>query len=166
MKHAMKHARELMTADPETVTVEDPIADAARVMRAMNIGFLPVVEREGSRRLSGLITDRDITVRHVAEEHDSQCRVADHMTEEPVVVYEDTSAKEVLRRMKQHQVRRLPVVDRDRKLVGVIAQADVALALGPTDPDAVEDVVEEISEPTGPGEGSDEDGFGAGATVS
>lgn len=147
MRHAMKHARKLMTANPETVNADDPIADAARVMRALDAGFLLVVESEGSRQLVGLITDRDITIRHVAEDHDGTCRVREHMSTDPVVVYQDTSLKEVLRRMEQHGVRRLPVVDQDRKLVGVIARADVLRDLGPTDPEAVEEVEDEISEP-------------------
>jgi CBS domain-containing protein len=145
-------ARELMTADPAVVTPDEPVARAAQIMRDENVGAVPVVEDRASMRLRGLITDRDIAVRHVAESHAPDCRVSDELTAGPLkTVAPDADAGEVLELMKREKVRRVPVVQGDR-LVGIIAQADVAQE---QDPAVVGNVVGRISEP---GSGNDEPG--------
>jgi CBS domain-containing protein len=137
-------ARELMTKDPAVVTPQEPIARAAQIMRDENIGAVPVVDDLSSMRLRGVITDRDIAVRHVAESHGNQCRVSDELTAGPLkTVTPDADAHEVMELMKREQVRRVPVVQGDR-LVGIIAQADVAKQ---EQAPAVGKVVERISEP-------------------
>jgi CBS domain-containing protein len=137
-------ARELMTRDPAVVTPEEPVTRAAQIMRDQNVGSVPVVDDKASMRLRGVITDRDIAVRHVAESHGNQCKVADELTSGPLkTVSPDADAHEVLELMKREQVRRVPVVQGD-KLVGIIAQADVAKD---QDPSAAGKVVERISEP-------------------
>ncbi len=137
-------ARELMTKDPAVVTPQEPVTRAAQIMRDQNVGSVPVVDDKASMRLRGVITDRDIAVRHVAESHGNQCKVADELTSGPLkTVSPDAEAHEVLELMKREQVRRVPVVQGD-KLVGIIAQADVAKD---QDPSAVGKVVERISEP-------------------
>lgn len=138
-------ARDIMTADPETVTSSDSIQTAARIMRDSDVGIVPVVDDEGSRRLRGVITDRDIAVRCIAEGRDGNCRVSDLMSGDLVTARPDDDVSKVMDRMKAEQVRRIPVVDDNDRLVGIIAQADLALD-GPSDK-AVGDVVEKISEP-------------------
>jgi CBS domain-containing protein len=143
-------AREIMTDRLECVTREDSLRDAARRMRDADVGSLPVVDDRGSMRLVGLITDRDITIRHVAEENAKDagsCRVGDHMTGERLhTVAPDDDVRDVLRTMKAEQVRRIPVVD-GHKLVGIIAQADIATEHIRDSEKG--DVVEKISEPGG-----------------
>ena len=138
-------ARELMTSNPECVTRDDTITRAAEIMRDVDVGIVPVVDDRHSMRLIGLITDRDIAVRHVAGDNDRDCRVADHMTTRLFTVSPDDDARDVLERMKAEQVRRIPVTEGDR-LVGIIAQADIATDMS-KDRETGE-LVEKISEPS------------------
>jgi CBS domain-containing protein len=139
-------ARELMTSNPECVTREDTVTRAAEIMRDVDVGIVPVVEDRASMRLVGLITDRDITVRHVAGDNDRNCRVGDHMTTGRLfTVSPDDDAKAVLERMKTEQVRRIPVTEGER-LVGIIAQADIATDLAKDRETG--DLVEKISAPS------------------
>jgi CBS domain-containing protein len=138
-------ARDIMTSNPECVTASDSIQNAARIMRDSDVGIVPVVDDESSRRLRGVITDRDIAVRCVAEGRDGNCRVSDLMSGDLVTARPDDDVSRVMDRMKTEQVRRIPVIDDSDRLVGIIAQADLALD-GPSD-QAVGDVVEKISEP-------------------
>lgn len=144
-------ARELMTENPECVSEGDTVQQAAQRMRELNVGLMPVVDDATSRRLRGVITDRDIATRHVAEGHDNgDCRVADEMTRgELVTVSPDDDQDTVMERMKAGQVRRVPVLENDR-IVGIIAQADLAIDLPDSDAEAVESTVERISEPAEP----------------
>lgn len=141
-------ARDIMTADPAFVTPEEPIVRAAEIMESLNVGLVPVVDDRTGRRLRGVITDRDIAVRHVARGHTGNCSVGDHMTADGIdVVHENADAHDVMARMAQDQVRRIPVLDEDDRLVGIIAQADIARKLGPEEPESVERMLEQISEP-------------------
>ncbi|HEY8470760.1 MAG TPA: CBS domain-containing protein, partial [Longimicrobiales bacterium] len=120
-------ARDIMTSDLKVVTPNDPVSRAAEIMRDANVGIIPVVEDTSSMRLRGVITDRDIAVRHVAERHTQECRVGDHMTSDRIdTVRPDTDVDEVVRLMERDQIRRIPVVDEGQRLVGIIAQADLA----------------------------------------
>lgn len=137
-------ARELMSSDLECVTRQDSLSRAAQIMKQADIGAVPVVEDETSMRLVGLITDRDIAVRHVAGDNAEGCTVGDHMTEGRLFTCSpDDEVDTVLRTMKSQQVRRVPVVEGER-LVGMIAQADVARELH--DDARTGEVVERISE--------------------
>ena len=139
-------AKELMTPTPKVCTSDDRIVDAARMMRDYDVGSLPVVENSGTNRLIGIITDRDITVGPVAEELFT-ATVGDVMTANPKTVRADDDISAVEKVMKENQVRRIPVVDEIGSIVGVIAQADLALNdRGASDRD-VGRVVEEISRP-------------------
>lgn len=122
------------------------MADAvATEMRDLDVGIIPVVSSPEDQRLRGVITDRDMAVRHVSEGC-SGCSVEDHMSVENVAtVSPDADAEEVELRMMDRKVRRIPVVDEDGTLVGIIAQADLARKLGDQEPEKVEKVVEEIS---------------------
>jgi CBS domain-containing protein len=141
-------ARDLMTPNPECVLPNEEISSAAEIMARLDVGIVPVVDDFTTLRLRGVITDRDIAVRHVANRHTNGCLVKDHMTSGKIdVVHPDADAHDVLGRMAHDQVRRLPVVDDDHRLVGIIAQADVARRLGPSEPKQVEQMLERISEP-------------------
>lgn len=141
-------ADEIMTRDPVVVTPDEPIYRAAAIMRDRDVGMVPVVKERTSRKLEGIITDRDIAVRCVAHQHDASCRVRDHMTANHLdTVHPDTDLDEVLRLMENDRVRRIIVVDARNRVVGVIAQADLALKLGPRRPLLVEGLLERVSMP-------------------
>lgn len=119
-----KQIRELMTENPRSIEADRPVIEAARVMRDDDVGLVPVVEGD---RLVGTLTDRDIAVRVVAEGKDPQSTsVGEIASTDLVTVDPDQELDEALRLMAQHQVRRLPVVEEDGRLVGIVAQADVA----------------------------------------
>jgi CBS domain-containing protein len=117
--------RDTMTTDPRSITPGAPVVEAARLMRDEDIGSLPVTD-EG--RLVGMLTDRDIAVRVVAEgRNPDSTTVGEVLSPHPVAAMPDQDLDEALHLMAQHQVRRLPVVEDDDRLVGILAQADVAL---------------------------------------
>ncbi len=134
--------REAMTSSPRTIQTNSTIVEAARLMRDEDAGFAPVVEGD---RLVGAITDRDIAIRVVAEGQDPQTATAsEYMSSNLVTIDPQQDLDEALRLMAQHQVRRLPVVEEDGKLVGVIAQADVATTA--RDDAKTGEMVEQISQ--------------------
>jgi CBS domain-containing protein len=140
------NARDIMTADPFCVTPADTVRRAADVMRELDVGAVPVVDEILNPVLRGIITDRDITVRCVAEGHAPTCQVGDHMTPMPLqAVPPETDVADVIRLMETAQVRRIPVVNPDGTLAGIIAQADLALKLGPRYPGTIEELLERIS---------------------
>jgi CBS domain-containing protein len=119
-----KSVRDAMTEDPRSIGASASVVEAARLMREQHIGSLPVTEDE---RLVGMITDRDITTRVVAESAIPETTsVGDVYSHELISVEPNSDLEEALRLMARHQVRRLPVVENDR-LVGMVAQADIAL---------------------------------------
>ena len=137
-----RHVRDAMTPTVRTASPSQSVAEAARVMANEDVGSIPVVEDD---RLIGILTDRDIVVRAVAEGRDPQTVMVDEIASRELVTVEpDQSLDEALKLMAQHQVRRLPVVE-DERLVGMLAQADVAIEAKPKD---VGEAVEEISQPT------------------
>jgi CBS domain-containing protein len=142
-------AKDLMTPEVEVVTSQNPISTAAQVMRDLDVGAVPVVDDRDSMRPQGIITDRDIVLRHVAEDHERECSVSDHMTQGPIkTVDENDDLADVMDAMKRAEVRRVLVTDQGGKLVGIIAQADLATS----DQVAMHDVgevVQMISEPSG-----------------
>lgn len=138
-------ARDIMTPDPTTIAPGQSVARAARLMRDLDVGAIPVVEDD---RPVGILTDRDVAIRHVAESHDWGCPVADHMTADDLVTVEpDTSVETIAGRMKDARVRRVLVVEPNGRLAGIVAQADVVRHLGRKPATVVEDVLERISEP-------------------
>jgi CBS domain-containing protein len=131
-----------MTAKPRSIEASRPVVEAARLLRDENVGSLPVTE-EG--QLVGMITDRDIVVRIVAEGSSPEsATVRAAFSGEPVTVEPDHDLDDALQLMARHQVRRLPVVE-DNRLVGILAQADIALA---EKEKKTGEVVEAISEPS------------------
>ena len=137
-----KSVRDVMTPGVRTVSPAQSLADAAEVMKGEDVGSVPVVE-EG--RLAGIVTDRDIVTRAVAERRDPQTvKVEEIASRDLVTVEPEQDLDEALALMARHQVRRLPVVEEGR-LVGMLAQADVALEAKEK---KVGETVEEISQPT------------------
>ena len=137
----MTVARDLMTPDPTCVKEDQTLVDAARMMRDLDVGALPICGNDD--RLKGMLTDRDIVVKCVAEGGDPRSATAGSLAEgKPVTIGADDDIREALEVMQEYQVRRLPVID-EHKLVGIIAQADVARELSATE---TAETVAEISE--------------------
>jgi CBS domain-containing protein len=141
-------ARDLMTPRPHVVLPDEPLLRAAELMRDHDIGAVPVVDGPESMLLVGVITDRDIVLRHVAEAHHHDCAVREHMTTDPLVTAGPRAGvDDVMKKMRNYKVRRVMVTDGDGVLLGVIAQADLVREEGDDHPRRVEKVLEEISEP-------------------
>jgi CBS domain-containing protein len=134
--------RDVMTNRPRCVSPDTPVSEAAELMESEDVGALPVLEGD---ELAGMITDRDIVIRAVARGKDPRgMPVREVSTREVVTVRSDEDLSEALKLMASHQVRRLPVVDDGNRLVGMLAQADVAQEAREK---AVGEMVEEISKP-------------------
>jgi CBS domain-containing protein len=138
-------AQDIMSQNPASVTPDTSVQEAARLMQQQDVGILPVVESTTSKRLVGLVTDRDITVRVVAEGR-SNATVRDAMTSNAKSVRPDDSVTDVMKLMGSEQVRRIPVVDDDGRIVGIVAQADIVLE---GDDRKAEETIEKISAPGG-----------------
>jgi CBS domain-containing protein len=140
------NCQDVMTPSPVCCLPDDPVIEAARLMREQDIGSIPVVADHESRQLVGMLTDRDLAVRVIAEGRDSrETPVGDVMSTGPVTCQTTDVYQRALQAMGSHQVRRIPVVDRKGRLTGIIAQADVATRLA--QPSTTGVVVEAISEP-------------------
>ena len=123
----MTVARELMTPDPTCVKEDQTLAEAARMMRDLDVGALPICGND--ERLKGMLTDRDIVVKCIAEGGDPATATAGSLAEgKPLTIGVDVDIREALEIMQDQQVRRLPVID-DHRLVGIISQADIAREL-------------------------------------
>jgi CBS domain-containing protein len=116
-----------MTPEVQLCTPDDTIRDAAQAMAALGVGLLPVTNNE---RLVGMVSDRDIAIRGIGMGRGPEARVGDVMTAEVKYCYEDQDLDEVCANMGDIQVRRLPVVNRSKQLVGIIALGDIALVQG------------------------------------
>src|SRR6188474_1341821 len=116
--------RQLMTSDVEVIGPSDSVFEASKKMRDLDVGALPVCD---GRRLLGMITDRDITIRATAEARDpNKTSVRDCMTPEIVYCFEDQNEDEAERIMGEKQIRRLPVLNRDKQLTGIVSLGDLA----------------------------------------
>jgi len=138
-------AKEIMSKTPTVVTPDTSVQEAARMMQSEDVGVLPVVDSQGSRRLVGLITDRDIAIRVVAEGRTS-ATVSDAMTSNLKTAKPDDSVKDVMDLMGSEQVRRIPIVDDSGAIVGIVAQADIVRE---GDDKRAERTIEQISQPGG-----------------
>ncbi len=136
MHHSVKDA---MTSSPTTVEARTTVQEAARKMQSEDVGSLPIVEGE---RLIAIVTDRDIAVRVVAEGKGPETTVGEIASQDLVTIDPQQSLDEAARLMGEHQLRRLPVCEEDGRLVGILAQADVAQSGHDT---LTGDVVEQIS---------------------
>ena len=136
----MTTAREIMSGSAECAQTTDSLVDAAKKMRDLDVGALPICGED--KRLAGMVTDRDIVVKVVAEGRDpGSTKVSDLAEGKPVTIGADDSLEETLRTMREHGVRRLPVID-GHELVGIVTQADIAKNCPE---ESVGDLVEAIS---------------------
>lgn len=142
------NAQSLMTRNPTVVLAGDSLSHAATLMRTLDVGMLPVVDDATHRRLVGVLTDRDIVIRCLAEGHLADCIVRDHMTTAPIAtVTPGATIREIADKMELSQVRRLPVVSDAGEVIGMVTQADLARRVGPENPWLVEEVLERVSTP-------------------
>ncbi|MGH7603142.1 MAG: CBS domain-containing protein [Gemmatimonadaceae bacterium] len=141
-------AREIMTSNPECCEPDDTAREAAQVMRDHDCGCVPIVDPD-SNKVIGVVTDRDLAVRGIAEGKDTDTRLRALMTPVATCCGPDDDVRDVERTMADLQVRRIPIVDADGRCLGIISQADIARAC--RDNDITEQeialVVEQISEP-------------------
>src|SRR5438034_1126527 len=120
--------KEIMTTDVEVIEPETSITNAAKKMRSLDVGALPVCD---GRHLLGMVTDRDITIRATAEARDpDKTLVRDCMSPEVIYCFEDQSPQEAERIMEDKQIRRLPVLTREKQLAGIVALGDLATKTG------------------------------------
>jgi CBS domain-containing protein len=115
--------KDLMTHDVSFVTPDTPVAEVARRMRDEDIGSVPIVEND---RMIGMVTDRDIVVRCVAAGDTEGATARTAMSPRVLYCYEDQSVNEILENMAEQQVRRMPVVNREKRLVGVVSIGDLS----------------------------------------
>ena len=138
---------EVMSTDVQCTRPDATLHQAADKMKSLDVGSLPVCHQD---KLVGMITDRDIVVRSVAEGHDPETdHVGDVMSSELFYCFEDQDVSETAHMMKEKQVRRIPVLNRNKRLVGIVSLGDLAVA--PCSDDLVEETLEGISEPAGHG---------------
>ena len=138
--------KDIMTGKVEVVHPEAMLRDAAQKMKGLNVGSLPVCD---GQRLLGMLTDRDIVIRAIAEGYDPvQTKVRDSMTPELVYCFEDQDVAEAAHLMEEKQIRRLPVLNRDKRLVGIVSLGDLAVDTGDTS--LAGEALEEISTPARP----------------
>jgi CBS domain-containing protein len=141
----MKTSSDVMTRNPVTALPDDTVASVAQLMKERDIGPVPIVEDKVTKKLLGVVTDRDLAIKVVAEGLDPLTTpVRDVMTKEVVTCHENDEIETTLEAMSKHQLRRILVVDADDSLVGIIAQADVAIRMN--EPKTTGEVVKEISE--------------------
>ena len=141
----MTTCSDVMTRNPASVLPHDTVSDVARLMKEKDIGPVPIVNDKDSKQLLGIVTDRDLALKVVAKGLDPKTtRVSEVMTTEVITCREDDKIEKALNAMSKHQLRRIPVVDKNNMLVGIIAQADVATRMN--EPEKTGEVVKEISE--------------------
>jgi CBS domain-containing protein len=121
----MRAIRDIMTSNVETCTLLDNVYEVAVKMKDLDVGAIPIVDREGGK-LVGMITDRDIVIRGVAEKHPPSSKVEQVMSDHLVTATPDMSTQEATKLMAEHKIRRLPIVEGD-KLVGIVALGDFAV---------------------------------------
>lgn len=142
----MPKCSDVMTPDPVSCEPNDPIKKAAKIMKQHDVGAVPVVESQASKRLVGIITDRDIVVRVVAEDRDvAAAAVRDAMTANPAACRTDDDVDKAVALMGERKIRRMPVVDESGRLRGILAQADIATRVNKDK--RTGELVEAISEP-------------------
>jgi len=137
-----------MTMDPTCCLISDPVSRAAQIMKDEDVGSVPVVEDEGTKRLVGILTDRDIVIKGITDNRNcADVRVEEIMTRNPVTCKAEEDIQNAMDRMSQHQIRRIPVVDGRGRIMGIISQADLATRMD--QPERIEKVLENISQPVG-----------------
>jgi CBS domain-containing protein len=140
-----KKCRDVMTEDLVFCTPGDAVSEVAKMMKREDIGPVLIVDSERSKTLVGIVTDRDLAIKVVGEGRDPKnTKVEDVMTRKLVTCHADDNIENAMKAMAQYQLRRIPVVDENMKLVGIISQADVATRVD--EPERTAEVVREISQ--------------------
>ena len=138
--------RDIMTRNVEVVNGNASLKEAATKMKTLDVGLIPVCDGD---RLKGLLTDRDITIRATADGRDpSKTKVSEVMSTDIAYCLEDQAVDEAVILMEARQIRRLPILNQDKQLVGIVSLADIAVHVG--DRDLTGETLEEISEPAEP----------------
>jgi len=146
-ENRMKKCNEVMTKTPACCLATDSVSNVAQLMKKENVGSIPVIESEQTKKLLGIVTDRDLALQVVAKALDAKLtKVADVMTHKIITCRTDDDIQKAVDAMAEHQLRRILVVDNDHKIVGIISQADVATRVDR--PDEIAEMVKEISQPT------------------
>jgi len=141
----LKRCYEVMTKDPFCCLPTDSVAQAAELMKSRNIGSIPVIENEKTQKLVGIVTDRDLALTIVAVGRDAKSTNVDAvMTNKVVSCLADDDLQKVLDAMAKQKLRRIPIVDHDNRIVGIITQADVATRIN--QPEKTAQMVKEISQ--------------------
>jgi CBS domain-containing protein len=141
----MKKCHEVMTKNPVCCLPDDTVAIAAQLMQRDNIGSIPIIEDEQNQKLAGIVTDRDLAIKVIAKGLDAKStKVEAVMTRQVVTCRAEDDLQKALDAMAQHQLRRIPIVDNDNRIVGIIAQADVATRVN--QPEKTAERVKEISQ--------------------
>ncbi len=141
----MKMCDEVMTKYPVCCLPTDSVAKAADLMKSGNFGSIPVIESEQTQKLVGIVTDRDLALTIVAEGRDAKStKVETVMTRKVVTCFASDDVQMALDAMAEHQLRRIPVVDQDHKIMGIITQADVATRIN--QPEKTGEMLKEISQ--------------------
>ena len=136
-----------MTQHPVCCLPTDTVSKAAQLMKAEDVGSIPVIEDEQTMKLIGIVTDRDLALQVVANEHDARStQVADVMTYDVITCRTGDDVQKAVDAMSQNQLRRMPVIDGEHRIVGIISQADVATRVERSE--EVAEMVKEISQPT------------------
>ena len=144
----MKKCNEVMTKNPVCCLQNDTVLKAAELMKSENVGSIPVIENEQTQKLIGIVTDRDLTLKIVAEGRDTKSTKVDAvMTHKVVTCRAEDDLQKALDAMAEHQLRRIPIVDANNRVVGIIAQADVATRVD--QPEKTAEMVKEISQAEG-----------------
>ena len=138
--------KDVMTQSAETVDSDALVIDAATKMKELNVGSLPVCD---NGKLQGLITDRDIIVRLLAEGRDPLCtRIGEIMTAGATYCFDDQTLDEAASLMEAQQIRRLPILNRHKELVGMLSLGDIAVRADTIDQDLANEALKKISEPS------------------
>ena len=141
----MKKCNEVMTKTPVCCQLDDMVSTVAQLMQSENIGSIPVIENEQNQKLVGIVTDRDLALKIVAKGHHAKStKVETVMTRQVVTCRAEDDLQKALDAMAEHQLRRIPIVDNDNRIVGIIAQADVATRVN--QPEKIATMVKEISQ--------------------
>jgi CBS domain-containing protein len=140
-----KKCRDVMTEDLVFCTPGDAVSEVAKMMKREDIGPVLIVDSERSKTLVGIVTDRDLAIKVVGEGRDPKnTKVEEVMTRKLITCHADDNVENAMKAMAQYQLRRIPVVDENMKLVGIISQADVATRVD--EPERTAEVVREISQ--------------------
>lgn len=141
----MKKCSEVMTKNPICCLPNDTVAKIAELMKSKDFGAVPIIENEQTKRLVGIVTDRDLAVRMLAEGRDPKSAKAEEvMTRHVITCLPEDDLQKALDAMSEHKLRRIPVVDANHRIVGIIAQADVATRAD--QPEKTAAMVKEISQ--------------------